>query len=252
MFSRKPHSKTSRRERCKRTGCVLCVLCVGCVECGCVGCTGCAGCSGCSGCSGARVRRVHRCDSGSVCEDAVAQFVDRGQRQHAQARFFLLSAAGFDAHFGHAEQAMNDVLDRIDVLDARERHVALVAEDQARSDHQLVVLVAKAERQVADDRGDRRGNEQHQQPRFPSRRHAAEPAPRAAGGLRGAEDDQHRRHGEVLGVLRQVKQQRRRMQPLLRRHRRPPMAAGARGCEARGRARARRARPWRDRCPRCR
>jgi hypothetical protein len=81
-------------------------------------------------------------------------------------------------HLDDVEEAVEHVLDGVDVLDARERDVTLVAEHEAGSDHQLVLVVLQAERQVTDDGRERGGNDEHQQPCFPT-------GPKEVAGLAG-------------------------------------------------------------------
>src|SRR5688572_10483276 len=124
---------------------------------------------------------------------------------------------------------MDEVLDGVYVLDARIGDVALVAEDEARADHELVLLVAKTERQIARDREEHRGNEQRQQPHFPAVRYAPEVAAAPARGSRHAEEDQQTWQREPLDVARQIEQERGGVQALFRRHRWLQMEADARG-----------------------
>ena len=64
-------------------------------------------------------------------------------------RFGLVAAAGLDADLDDPQQAMQDVLDRIDVLNPAVGHVTFVPEDQPARDHELGGIEAVAERQRA-------------------------------------------------------------------------------------------------------
>ena len=58
-------------------------------------------------------------------------------RQDAQLRLFLFTPAGFDPDFDDVEEAVEDVLSGVDVLNTREGDVALVAEDMKTPNHTL-------------------------------------------------------------------------------------------------------------------
>ncbi len=64
---------------------------------------------------------------------ALAHLGERRQLEHAHPRFGFIAAAGLDAHLDDPQQTMQEVLDRVDVLDPAVRHVPLVAEDRGRS-----------------------------------------------------------------------------------------------------------------------
>ena len=59
----------------------------------------------------------------------------------------LIAAAGLDPDLDDPQQPMQEVLDRVDVLDPAVRHVPLVPEDEAARDDELVRIEAVAERQ---------------------------------------------------------------------------------------------------------
>jgi len=110
------------------------------------------------------IRHHDRGLSAASLEHAPPHLVERLTRHDAQARFVACAAAGLDADLHHAEQAVEGVLDGVQVLDPRKRHVTLVAEQQARSNHQLAPHVLQAKRQVADDTGGHGRQQQEQQP----------------------------------------------------------------------------------------
>ena len=172
-------------------------------------------------------------------EHPAPDLVEGRAREDAQAGFLFLAAARLDADFDDGEEAVEDVLDGVHVLDARVRDVTLVAKQQAPADHELALVVAQAKCQVAGDGHRRGGHEQDQQPPLPTLRYGAEHTARTAAGAGDPEDQQQRRQREIPGVARQVEDECGRVQPLLRRHRPPPTAGGARGWRARGRARDR-------------
>ncbi len=63
----------------------------------------------------------------------LAHLGQRRHREHAHACFGFVAAAGLDAHLDDPQQAVQEVLDRVDVLDPAVRHVPLVAEERVRS-----------------------------------------------------------------------------------------------------------------------
>ena len=70
----------------------------------------------------------------AALEDAPAHLLEDRLVQDADRGFGRLAASGLDADFGDAQQPVRDVSHRVQVLDPRIRHVALVAKDDARSE----------------------------------------------------------------------------------------------------------------------
>jgi hypothetical protein len=92
---------------------------------------------------------------------------ERCRRQHSHRRFGLAARRGFDAHFGHAERAMQHVLDGVDVLNAGIRNVALAAEHPSFADHQFSRIESVPEGETAGERCEGVRNEQKHQPEIP-------------------------------------------------------------------------------------
>ncbi len=188
----------------------------------------------------ARMRRLLGGDFAP--EDSAAHLVERRRGQHADRRLWFRTRTGFDAHFDHAQQAMKHVLDRIQVLDARIRDVALVPEDEAGADHQLGSFVTHAKRQIPDDRHDRRGDEKQHHPRVDVR----------TGPPRGDHQADEAGQRKRLEAPPEREQDGDRVEPFLRRHRFPPSAGGVRESGARERGPGRADRRGRGRFRPCR
>ena len=177
----------------------------------------------------------------AVLEDAPTHVLERGNGNDAHHRLRLLTRAGLQAHLHDTEQPVRDVSYRIEVLNARVRHVPLIAKHQAAANHQFVRLEAVPERNVAHDRDDRGRNQQQHQPGLPV----------ASSAIR-ADEDQDTRERNVLQLRAQAEEHRRRMQAIVRRHRRFGAARVDRESATHPRARDPAALPWRMRCPPCR
>ena len=67
----------------------------------------------------------------------------------------FVATAGLDADFDDPQQAMQDVLHGVDVLNPAVGHVPFVPEDESARDHELVPIEAVAKRQRSHERDDR-------------------------------------------------------------------------------------------------
>jgi hypothetical protein len=78
-------------------------------------------------------------------EHPSTHLLEVGERQDAQRGLGLFAACGLNLHFNNAGDPVQDVLHRIDVLDAVVGHVPLIPEDHAGTDHEFARVVAVAE-----------------------------------------------------------------------------------------------------------
>lgn len=85
--------------------------------------------------------------SAAMSKDLFAELVDVVEGEDAKLGFGFGSGGGFDANFGDAEQAVEEVLDEVDILDARDGNGAMFLEDPALIDDEFIVeeLVAEGE-----------------------------------------------------------------------------------------------------------
>ncbi len=111
-----------------------------------------------------------------------AQPFDGGEREHADHCLGLLAAGCLEVHLGHAEQAVQRVLDQVDVLDPRVGNVPLVSGHDPFADDDLVGTQLIAVGQVLDQRADRCGEKEHHDPDL------------GVAAARGEEDDDPRQH----------------------------------------------------------
>ena len=85
-------------------------------------------------------------------KDALSHLLERRERQDAHPRFWFITGAGLDPHLDDSQQAVQEVLDGIDVLDPSVRNVTLVAKNQPGRDHELARIESIAERERPDNR----------------------------------------------------------------------------------------------------
>ena len=90
-----------------------------------------------------RRRALGRCDPPD--KDALSHLLERRERQDAHPRFWFVTGAGLDPHLDDSQQAVQNVLDGIDVLDPSVRNVTLVAKNQPGRDHELARIESIAE-----------------------------------------------------------------------------------------------------------
>ncbi len=144
---------------------------------------------------------LRTCRQLRTADDAL-QGLRFGKAEDAHAAFFLVfAAAGFQAHFRHIHQPVQQALMQGHVLDAGERDIAHGFVQQARADHDAVGADTVTEAVIT------RHRQRHHHPN-------AEQTPQfIAVALTGKQKDENR-HNELPQHIEQLEQPRQRMQPL--------------------------------------